>query len=162
MKYEGRRITVKQDHIMDPSGKTHIRDVVIHPGAVSIIAWSKPGEIVLIRQYRYATGEELLELPAGTMEKGEDPITTAQRELEEETGYRAGRMKHQATYYTTPGFTNELMHLYEASDLKIGKQRLEEDEVIEIVLTPLDEAIQMAYNGKIKDAKTLVGLFLFK
>ena len=160
IEFEGRRITVRRDRIIEPSGKEAIRDVVLHPGAVSIIAWSKPDEIVLIRQYRHATGQELLELPAGTLEEGEDPIDTARRELEEETGYRAGRIEHRATYYTTPGFTNELMYLYEASDLEPREQRLEDDEAIEVVPTPWEDALRMVHDGRIRDAKTLVGLLM--
>lgn len=162
IEFEGRRITVRRDHIIEPSGKEAIREIVLHRGAVSIIAWSKPDEILLIRQFRHATGEELLELPAGTLETGEDSIDTARRELEEETGYRAGLIEHLATYYTTPGFSNELMFLYEASDLELREQHLEDDEAIEVVPTPWEEALCMVHDGRIRDAKTLVGLLMVR
>jgi ADP-ribose pyrophosphatase len=160
VQFVGRRITVRRDKVIEPSGKEGVRDVVLHPGAVSIIAMPSPEEIVLIRQYRHATGEELIELPAGTLEVGEDPIDTARRELEEETGYVASEMTHRATYYTAPGFTNELMYLYEASGLTLRQQRLEDDEAIDVVLTRREDALKWMREGKIRDAKTLVGLMM--
>ena len=160
VEFVGRRITVRRDRVIEPSGKEGVRDVVLHPGAVSIVAMPSPEEIVLIRQYRHATGEALIELPAGTLEVGEDPVDTARRELEEETGYVASKMTHRATYYTTPGFTNELMYLYEASGLELRQQRLEDDEAIDVVLTRLEDARTWIQEGKIRDAKTLVGLMM--
>ena len=158
--FEGRRIKVRQDRVIEPSGKEITRDIVIHPGAVAIVARPTPDQVVLIRQFRYATGEELLEIPAGTLEPDEDPLDTARRELEEETGYVASEMKLRASFYTTPGFTDEIMHLYEASGLIRTQQRLEDDETIEIALTAREDALRMAREGRIRDAKTLVGLLM--
>ncbi len=116
--------------------------------------------MILVRQYRHATGKELLELPAGTREEGEDPIDTAKRELEEETGYRAARIRRLADFYTAPGFTDELMHLYEATGLTPGEQRLDEDEFIEVVHVHRDDALEMIRDGRIEDAKTIIGLLM--
>lgn len=158
--FEGRRISVRRDRIVDPAGREMTRDVVVHPGAVSIVARPSPDQVVLIQQYRHATGEELIEIPAGTLEEGEEPIETARRELEEETGYSAARLELRAVYYTTPGFSNELMYLYEASRLTLNAQRLEEDEAIEVALTDREAALGMIQDGKIQDAKTLIGLMM--
>lgn len=158
IEFEGKRIAVRRDRIVDPAGRETTREVVVHPGAVSIVAMASPDEVILIRQYRHPTGEELIEIPAGTLEEGEDPIDTARRELEEETGYRPARIELRATYYTTPGFSDELMYLYEASDLTLVQQNLDEDETIEVVLTHREEALRMIQEGRIRDAKTLIGL----
>ncbi len=156
--FEGRRIAVRRDRIVDDSGREATREVVVHPGAVSIVAMLPSDRVVLINQYRYATGEELVEIPAGTMEVGEDPIDTARRELEEETGYRAKRLELRATYYTTPGFSNELMYLYQASELTLEEQRLDNDEAIEVSVIHCEQALRMVQEGRIRDAKTIVGL----
>jgi ADP-ribose pyrophosphatase len=160
IKFEGWRIRVRQDRVIAPSGKETTWDVVMHPGAVAIVARPTPDEVVLIRQQRYATREELIELPAGTLEKGENPLETARRELKEETGYAASCMELRATFYTTPGFSDELMYLYEASGLEPGPQRLEDDEDIQVDVVSVDEALRMTRDGRIRDAKTLVGLLI--
>jgi ADP-ribose pyrophosphatase len=157
-KFQGRRIAVRQDRTVDDSGLETTRDVVVHPGAVCIIALPSPDEVVLTRQYRYATGKELLELPAGTIEESESPIDTAHRELEEETGYRATRLELINTFYTTPGFCDELMYLYEGDGLSLAEQHLDANESIQVVVTRRSEAFQMIRDGRIQDAKTLVGL----
>jgi ADP-ribose pyrophosphatase len=156
----GRLLDVRCDRLRDPEGRETTREFVVHPGGVSILARPTPEEILLVEQYRYPAGETLLELPAGTLEADEAPLETAHRELEEETGYRAARMELLASYYTTPGFTSELMHLYEASDLTFTEQRLEDDESIEVVRVTNKRAMKMLRNGEIRDAKTLVGLLM--
>ena len=158
IEFQGRRIAVRRDRIVDASGRETTRELVIHPGAVSIVSMPSNDEIVLIRQFRYATGEELIEIPAGTIEPDEDPIDTARRELEEETGYRAGQLDLRATYYTTPGFSDEIMYLYEGRELTLADQDLDDDESIEVFLASRDEALQMIRKGRIRDAKTIVGL----
>lgn len=128
--YKGRAVELREDRVIDPSGKEFTRELVIHPGAVCIVARPTPDEVILIRQYRHATGGELLEIPAGTLHHGEDPRECAFRELEEETGYRANKMAERARFWTTPGFTNEFMYLYEATELTKTQTNFDEDEAI--------------------------------
>lgn len=160
IEFKGKRIIVRKDKVLEQSGKETIREVVLHPGAVSIVARPSAGKVILIRQHRYAAGETLIELPAGTIDPGEDPTETARRELLEETGYQAASIHHRATYFTTPGFTNELMYLFEATDLKVGEQSLEDDEAIEVIITSSKEALLMIEEGAIHDAKTMLGLLI--
>jgi len=155
--FKGQLLTVRCDRL-ESQGRETTREFVVHPGGVSILAHPAPEEILLVRQYRYPTGETLLELPAGTLEPDEAPLDTARRELEEETGYLAARMNLLASYYTTPGFTSELMYLYEAFDLTFRAQRLEDDESIEVVRISHRDAMERLRRGEIRDAKTIVGL----
>jgi ADP-ribose pyrophosphatase len=160
IQFKGWRLEVRTDEIQNPDGKVVSRDVVVHPGAVAIVALPSEDEVILIRQYRHATGEELIELPAGTKEEGEDPRVTAGRELIEETGYSAQNLKQIAEFYTAPGFTSEIMHVFEARDLTPGNQQLEEDEFIDVIRVERDDALRMIDDGRIRDAKTIVGLLL--
>jgi ADP-ribose pyrophosphatase len=156
--YKGKKIEVREDRIVHDNGKQHVVELVVHPGAVCIVARPSPNEVLLIRQYRHATGKELLEIPAGTLNRGENPRDCAFRELEEETGYRAGKMIERARFYTTPGFTTEFMHLYEASGLVKTQTNFDEDEAIELDIVPNMQALQMIDNGRIEDAKSILGL----
>jgi ADP-ribose pyrophosphatase len=158
--FRGQLLNVRADRLEDEGGRETVREFVVHPGGVAILAHPSPGEILFVEQYRYPVGETLIELPAGTLEPGEDPLRTAHRELEEETGYRAERMNLVASYYTTPGFTSELMYFYQAGDLTSGAQRLEDDESIEVVVLRREQAMEMMRNGRIRDAKTLIGLLM--
>ncbi len=156
--YKGGHIQVREDRVIEPAGYEALREIVVHPGAVCIVARPSPDEVILIRQYRHAAGQELLEIPAGTLHDGEDPLQCAFRELEEETGYRAAAMTERARFWTTPGFTTEFMHLYEASDLVKTQIHPDEDEVIEVEIVSRTEAFQMIDNGRIQDAKSILGL----
>jgi ADP-ribose diphosphatase len=156
--YKGKKIEVREDRIVHDNGKGHVVELVVHPGAVCIVARPSPSEVLLIRQYRHATGKELVEIPAGTLNRGEDPRDCALRELEEETGYRAGKMIERARFYTTPGFTTEFMHLYEASELVKTQTNFDEDEAIELDIVPSVQALQMIDDGRIEDAKSILGL----
>lgn len=156
--FKGRVFEIREDRVIDPNGKEYLRELVVHPGAVCIVARPTPDEVILIRQYRHATGRELLEIPAGTLHQHEDPMDCAFRELEEETGYRAGQMIERARFWTTPGFTNEFMYLYEASDLVRTQINPDEDEVIEVDIVPRLEALRMIDDGRIQDAKSILGL----
>jgi ADP-ribose pyrophosphatase len=158
--FDGRKLRVRVDRAVEPSGHEVTRELVVHPGAVAIVARPSSETVLLIRQFRYAAGRELIEIPAGTLEPNEDPVACAARELEEETGYRAARMIHRGTFYTTPGFTTELMYLYEASHLEKTATNPDEDEVIETEIVPAPTALQMVRDGRVQDAKTMVGLML--
>lgn len=131
---------------------------MLHPGAVVVVALVRPGVVLLLRQYRHAVGAELVELPAGTLEPNEAPETCAARELAEETGRRAGTLKHLTTFWSSPGILREKMHLFLAQDLTDAAQSLDEDEVIEVVEVALSDAVEMVRDGRIADAKTIVGL----
>jgi ADP-ribose pyrophosphatase len=156
--YKGKHIQVREDRVIEPAGYEASREIVVHPGAVCIVACPTPVEVILIRQYRHATGQELTEIPAGTLHAGEDPLECAMRELEEETGYRAAKMVERGRFWTTPGFTTEFMYLYEASDLTKTKINPDEDEVIEVDIVTRSAALQMIDDGRIQDAKSILGL----
>jgi ADP-ribose diphosphatase len=156
--YKGKKIEVREDRIVHENGKEHTVELVLHPGAVCIVARPTPNDVLLIRQYRHATGKELLELPAGTLNPGEDPRNCAFRELEEETGYRAGKMIERSRFFTTPGFTTEFMYLYEAGELVKTHTNFDDDEVIELDVIANVEALRMIDDGRIQDAKSILGL----
>jgi ADP-ribose pyrophosphatase len=165
--YNGHYIQVRVDDILGPDGRPSTRDIVEHPGAVAIVAVDPQDQVLMVRQFRLAAGRTLLEIPAGTLDRGadgslEDPDLAARRELEEETGYRAGTWRHLGAFWTAPGFTTELLHLYLATDLEPAREdRLgpDEDERLELEHVPWDEALAMAERGDIPDAKSLVGLY---
>ena len=146
-------------HLKD--GTLHSREVVQHPGAVVILPLLADGRVCLIRNYRMTVGETLLELPAGTLDAGEDPDETARRELTEETGYRASRWEKLLEFYMSPGILTEKMHLYLATDLTAGSADLEPEEEIQTQLTSWEDAMKLVDSGQIHDAKSLVGLMLF-
>jgi ADP-ribose pyrophosphatase len=156
-----RRFRVVRHTERGPDGKLHVKETVQHPGAVTILPLVADDRVCLIRNYRVAVGCTLVELPAGTLEPGEHPAVTAGRELIEETGYRAGRIEKLCEFFMSPGILNERMHLYVARDLTAGRAALEPGEQIEPLVVTWDEAMQMATDGTIQDAKTLVGLFLY-
>jgi ADP-ribose diphosphatase len=156
--YKGGHIQVREDHLIEPAGHECSREIVVHPGAVCIVARPTPDEVILIRQYRHAAGRELLEIPAGTLNEGEDPRECAIRELEEEAGFRAATMTERARFWTTPGFTTEFMYLYEATDLTKTQINPDEDEVIEVDIVRAAEALRMVDDGRVQDAKSILGL----
>jgi ADP-ribose pyrophosphatase len=159
--HRGRNFSFKTDEVQFPNGKTTTRDIVDHPGAVAIVPILEDGRILLVKQYRYSTGKELLEIPAGTLEKGEAPDTCARRELREETGYTAGSMKKVLAMYMAPGYSNEVIHLYFATGLKAGESKTEEDEDIIIEAYGPDELLEMMEKNTIEDAKTIAGVLSF-
>jgi ADP-ribose pyrophosphatase len=156
--YKGDHIQVREDRVIEPAGHECSREIVVHPGAVCIVARPTPDEVILIRQYRHATRQELVEIPAGTLHDGEDPRQCAVRELEEEAGYRASSMVERARFWTTPGFTTEFMYLYEATGLAKTQTNPDDDEVIEVDIVKSSEALQMIDSGRIQDAKSILGL----
>ncbi|MEW5762317.1 MAG: NUDIX hydrolase [Bacillota bacterium] len=156
--FRGKILNVRVDTVILPDGREGTREVVEYAGAVTILPLTEAGEVVLVRQYRYPVGRTLLEIPAGKVEAGEDPLACARRELREETGYEAERWEKLLTFYSTPGFTSEKMHLYLATELKAGPQMPDGDEFVEVVQVPFREALAMVRNGTICDAKSVVGL----
>jgi ADP-ribose pyrophosphatase len=156
--FKGSHIEVRVDRVIEPGGLESSREIVVHPGAVCIVARPSPEEVILIKQYRHAAGRELLEIPAGTLHEGEDPRECAIRELEEETGYLAAHMTERSRFWTTPGFTTEFMYLYEAHNLAKTQVHPDEDEVIEVEIVPSAQALQMIQDGRIQDAKSILGL----
>lgn len=158
--YTGRVVSLRLDTVVLPNGHRYQREIVEHRGAVAIAAVDETGQVLMVRQYRHAAGKTLLELPAGTLEVGEDPRHCAERELEEETGFRARKWEFLASFYTSPGFCTELLHVYLASELEQGEAATEEDEQIEVSRLSLAEAAKLITSGEICDAKTIAGLLL--
>lgn len=156
--YKGKIIDVNVYDVSLPNGGESKREVVHHPGAVAVIALTESGKIVLVRQFRKALEKEIYEIPAGKLEKGEAPIDTAMRELEEETGFRAKEFIEIASFYTSPGFSDEIIYLFEAKQLSKGNLQTDEDEFVEMVEVTLEEAEQMIASKKIHDAKTLFAI----
>ena len=162
--YNGKKIRLELHHIqsdVEDEHTRHTREVVVHPGAVAILPFVSDDEIMLIRNFRYPIGAYLLELPAGTLEKNEDPINCAGRELLEETGYLAGRMKAIGNFFTSPGILSEKMYAYAAYDLEQGTQALEEGEDIELRPTPYAEVMRMIDRGEIHDGKTIATVLMY-
>lgn len=156
--FEGRVFNVRIDRVRYADGAEHRLDVVEHGGSFAIVAVPAPGELVLVRQYRHAIGKALWELPAGTAEKDEDPLQGAARELREETGYRAERIRRFGSVYATPGFCDEIMHFFLAEDLTAGEQALDGDERIEVATFTHDAAWRLVARGEIADFKTILAL----
>ena len=156
--FNGGHVKVRVDRVIEPAGHEATREIVVHSGAVCIVAKPSDSEVLLVRQYRHATGGELLEIPAGGLDPGEDPLDAARRELEEETGYRAANIVQRAAFWTTPGFTTEYMWLYEATNLTRTQINPDEDEVIEVDVVKVEDALRMIDDGRIQDAKTILGL----
>jgi ADP-ribose pyrophosphatase len=153
-------LRVDTERVELPGGHETELAVVRHPGAACVLPFLGDDEVLLIRQYRHATGGTLLEAPAGKLDPGELPEACAARELIEETGYRADRIEHLSSIWTTPGFSDEVIHLYAAFDLTHVGQRLEPDEVIELAPMSLDAALAQVFSGELRDAKTALALLL--
>ncbi len=156
--YEGRLINLRVDQIRTTAGVESVREIVEHPGAVAIIALDEAGRVLLVKQYRHAVRAVTLEIPAGTLEPDEDPLEAAQRELREETGYRAGQLDRLGGIYTAPGFSTEYIHFYLATQLTNDRLTMDEDEVIDLIRLSLAEAIGLIDTGEIDDGKTVSGL----
>jgi ADP-ribose pyrophosphatase len=158
--YRGRVLTLEVDRVIEPSGIEVEREVVRHVGAAVILAVTDERRLVLVRQFRYAVGEFLWEVPAGHIGPGETPEETARRELVEETGYYPRSLEKLSAFYPSPGFSDETMHLFYATDLEQRTPSPEEDESIEVGLFTSAEAADMVARGEIQDGKTLFGLLL--
>jgi len=153
------RFSVHSLEIHDREGQTRTKEVIRHPGAVVLLPVLDDGRIVMIENHRHSIGQTLLELPAGTIESGEPPESTAARDLIEETGFHAGRLQKLHEFYSCPGICDELMHLYMATELTAGQPDREATEQIENRIVSRSEIAQLLANGQIRDAKTLVGLY---
>lgn len=162
--YSGRILDLDLDAVRFPDGSTGKLEMIRHPGAsavVPVLTDAADPEILLIRQFRHAADGPIWEIPAGRLDPGETPEACATRELTEETGERAGRLDRLTTFYTTPGFTDERIHLFLARDLTRGEHHREADEFIETSRLPLSRALHMIRTGEIIDGKTIVALLFF-
>lgn len=160
IKYTGRIVTVKNDTVELQNGNLAQREVVEHPGGVGIVVIDSDNFVYLVRQYRYPMSQELLEIPAGKLEYGEDPAECAVRELSEETGFTAEKMVYLGKMYPSPGYFQEILYLYLAEGLTGGECHPDPDEFLSVERYPLHEACRMAQSGEICDAKTVLGLLL--
>ncbi|MDO7787430.1 NUDIX domain-containing protein [Desulforamulus aquiferis] len=158
MVYEGKILNLRVDKVLLPNGKESGREVVEFSGAVAVVALTEENNVLLVKQYRYPVSEVLLEIPAGKMDHNEDPDTCARRELQEETGYTAKSLVKLCEFYTTPGFTTELMHVFLAQGLTAGVASPDEDEFVKVEVVPFLEALKMIFDGKIRDGKSIAGL----
>jgi len=158
--YEGRVVNLRVDSVRTPGGLETVREVVEHRGAVALVAIDEDDRVLLVKQYRYATGRTMTEIPAGTLEPGEAPIACAVRELTEETGYSATRIERIGGIYPSPGFCTEYIHFFVATGLAHGTARPEADEQIEAELVPWAEALRRVRDGEIHDAKSVSALLL--
>lgn len=158
--YKGTLLGLRRDTVKLPDGRQSTREVVEHPGAVAVVAITKDKELVLVRQFRKPTGEVLLEVPAGVPKKKESPEDCARRELEEETGFHAKKVRKIWEGYASPGYSDELIQFCLAEDMTRMKQKTEEDEFIEVDLVGLDLCVDMLKNGKIRDNKTMIGIMI--
>ncbi|VEF47900.1 MutT/NUDIX family protein [Bacillus freudenreichii] len=158
--FDGKIISVQVDEVELPDGKRSSREIVRHPGAVALIPLTNEKKIVMVEQYRKPLERSLIEIPAGKLEPGEEPAVTAERELEEETGYRAGKMEYITSFYTSPGFANEIIHIYLATELEALDNPADgdEDEFVELVEISLEEALECMKNERIYDAKTVFAI----
>lgn len=163
--YSGRVISLDVDTVDFPNGTVGELEMVRHPGASAVVPFldapdSADPRVLLIRQYRYASDGYLYEIPAGRLDPGELPSECALRELREETGYSAAEVIPLTTFFTTPGFTDERIHLFAATGLKPGESALESDEIVELHPTPLTKAVEMVKSGQIIDGKSMLGILL--
>ena len=158
--FAGAVFDVDRDVLVEENGMEIVREVIRHPGGAGALPLFDDGRVALVRQYRHPAGRELLEIPAGRIELGESPESCAAREVEQEIGYRAGRIVKLAAFYSTPGFCEERLYVYLATDLTRTAQNLDHDEMIDVVYLPLAEAVKMAEHGEIEDSKTVIALLM--
>ncbi|MCD8159522.1 MAG: NUDIX hydrolase [Clostridiales bacterium] len=160
--FKGKIIDVKVDTVVLPNGREAKREVVLHNDASAIVAEDEQGRLIFVRQYRHPVEKEIIEIPAGICETGEDPKECALRELEEETSYKAGKIVHLTSFQTSAGFSNEVIHIYLCSELTRGSYNFDEDEFLTDCRYTLDEAVNMIFSGEITDSKTIIGVLCYK
>ena len=156
--YDGKIVKLFRDRVELPNGKSAFREVVRHPGGVIILPLDDEGNVYMVRQFRYAYNQPVLEIPAGKLEYGEEPLSAARRELKEEIGATAKQWTHLGNIWPTPGFCDEVQHLYLARELTFGETHPDEDEFLEIERIPLDKLVEMALDGTLNDGKTVAGV----
>lgn len=160
--YEGNILNVRKDTVTAVRGQAY-REIIEHNGAVAMVALTEENNIVMVRQYRYACGRTVLEIPAGKIDKGEtDPVKAALRELREETGYTAGKVIYLGDINPSVAYSEEVIHIYAMTELTPGQQDLDEDEAVDTVEYPFDEVYRMAARGELVDSKTIAGLMMAK
>ncbi|GKX31824.1 ADP-ribose pyrophosphatase [Vallitalea longa] len=160
--FNGKRVKLVIDKLRMPTGKEVNWELVTHPGAAAIIPVDNEGNIIMVRQYRNAADDYVLEIPAGGLEVGEDPSICAKRELEEETGYKSDNIEFLLKFYSSIGISDEMISIYVATDLQESVQNLDDDEYVTIERYKLDELINMIYTGELTDCKTITGLLAYK
>lgn len=156
--FKGKILTVFNDDILTASGNTATREYIRHNGGVCVVALSENNEIYMVRQYRYPYKEEVLEIPAGKLELGENPLFAATRELREETGFTADKIEPLGEFYPSPGYTSEVIYMYKATGLKLVGQDLDEDEFLSVEKYHIEELKKMILSGEIKDGKTIAAV----
>jgi len=159
--YAGRVVTLRLKYLEQPDGSRRLREIVEHAPGAAVVAVDDEGQVLLVRQPRPAVATRLLELPAGLVDPGEQPIDCARRELAEETGYSASELEPLVSFYTSPGFSNELIHIFVASGLHEMAVHHDEEEEIELVRLPLEQAIRQVMESELSDAKTITGLLAY-
>ncbi len=158
--YNGKIINLRRDKVEIPGGRESYREIVEHNGGVAIFAVNDKKEVIMVRQFRKPFDEVLLEIPAGKLEKGENPLECGIRELEEETGFKAKKMELMNVIYPSPGFSNEKLYIYFCDEMEKSSTNYDEDEIIQIDTIPYDKAIDMIYKNEITDAKTITGILM--
>ena len=158
--FEGHILKLFIDHVKLPNGKNATREKISHPGAVGIVPVTDDGNILLVRQYRYPVDDITIEIPAGKIDSQEEPEKCARRELAEEVGAINGDLKLLSSFYTTPGFCDEILHLYIATGFKVSDNNLDEDEFLDIISINLKEAVKWITDGRIMDSKTIIGILM--
>jgi ADP-ribose pyrophosphatase len=159
--FQGKIISLQVDDVRLPNGETATREIVKHPGAVAVLAVYE-GKMVVVEQYRKPLEKSQVEIPAGKLDPGENPLEAAHRELQEETGFTCGSIRLVSSFYTSPGFADELIHLYYADELTAGEGRPDDDEFLECETITLEEAKQMMAEGRISDAKTMIAVYAWQ
>jgi ADP-ribose pyrophosphatase len=158
--FQGRAFDIRRDHLKTPSGRTAKYDIIEHHGSVVLVPIDTSGNVHFVRQYRHATGGDLLELPAGTLEPGEEPLECARREIREEIGMAASNLREIGSFFLVPGYSTEYMHVFLATGLREDPLPPDADEYLEVERIPFIKALEMARKGEIPDAKSLAALLL--